>query len=291
MVVSYGCFVVNDALIKALGNELPASQTVFIRGVFAACWVMLALLATGVRLRPSEHVGRAIVARGVLDCLATFAYIASLLHMPLGNAISINMAAPLMVTALAVLMLGERVDGLRWAAIVVGFGGVLLLVRPSAEGFNAWALLCLLATLMHSVRDLVTRRIDRQVPSLVVTLVTALTIVVVSGAACAVLPWEPVSLRALGLLAAASVFLFGGYFFVILSTRVGQLSAVAPFRYSGLPIGLFIGWVVWGEVPDAPGWIGIVLLIGAGLYLLYRERVLKRSEDSSNQSSAPSDAS
>ena len=272
MVISLASFVVNDALIKELGSELPLWQTIFIRGVFASLWVGGALWVSSVRLGTFSGSKVPVLIRGLLDCLATFCYIGSLLHLPLGNAVSINMASPLMVTALAVVVLKEHVDRLRWLAIIVGFGGVVLLVQPSADGFNGWALLCLFATLVHSVRDLVTRWISAQVPSLIVTLVTALTITAVSGVACLVLPWHSVSWRALGVLAAAALFLSLGYFFVIRSTRTGDLSVVAPFRYSGLPIALVIGWVVWGELPDPAGWVGIILLIGAGLYLLRRER-------------------
>lgn len=272
MVISLASFVINDAIIKALGSELPVWQTVFVRGIFASLCIGSALLVSRIRVCPAVVLRPPVLLRGLLDCLATFCYIGSLLHLPLGNAVSINMASPLMVTALAVLVLRERVDRLRWIAIVAGFGGVILLLRPSAGGFNAWALLCLFATLAHSVRDLVTRWISAEVPSLVVTFVTALTITMISGMGCLLLPWQPLSLRATGLLAAASVFLSLGYFFVIRSTRIGELSAVAPFRYSGLPIALGIGWIAWGEAPDFAGWLGIGLLIGAGLYLLRRDR-------------------
>lgn len=276
MVVSLACFVINDALIKALGSELPLWQTIFVRGVFASIWIALALRLARIPVIPRQHFRGPVIVRGLLDCLATFTYLSSLLHMPLGNAIAINMASPLMVTGLAVLMLRERVDLMRWIAIMVGFGGVLLLIRPASDGFNAFALLCLFATLVHSIRDLVTRRIANAIPSLVITLATALTISLVSGLICLTLEWRDVSLRAIGLIAAASLFLTGGYFFVIRSTRIGDLSAVAPFRYSGLPIALVIGWLVWDERPDLIGWSGIALLIGAGLYLLHRERESRR---------------
>jgi len=276
MVVSLACFVINDALIKALGSDIPLWQTIFVRGVFSSIWIAIALRLTSVSVQPRAHFRPPVIIRGMIDCLATFTYLLSLLHMPLGDAIAINMASPLMVTTLAVLVLRERVDGLRWVAILVGFGGVLLLVQPSGDGLNVYALLCLFATLMHSIRDLVTRRIAHGVPSLVITLATALTITVVSGAFCLNASWHPLDLRAILLLAAASLFLTGGYFFVIRSTRIGELSVVAPFRYSGLPIALVIGWVVWGDLPNLTGWTGIALLIGAGLYLLHRERESRR---------------
>ncbi len=276
MVVSLACFVINDALIKALGDSMPLWQAIFVRAAFCSIWIVIALQVAGVRVQPREHVRLPVLARGLIDCVATFTYLLSLMHMPLGDAIAINMASPLMVTALAVLVLRERVDRLRWMAILVGFGGVLLLVQPSADGLNLYGLLCLFATLMHSIRDLVTRRIAPGVPSLVITLVTSLTVMVVSGLFCLGAEWQPLDLRSTVLLASAALFLTGGYFFVIRSTRIGELSVVAPFRYSGLPIGLVLGWIVWDELPNLTGWTGIALLIGAGLYLLYREREARR---------------
>jgi drug/metabolite transporter (DMT)-like permease len=276
MVVSLAFFVINDALMKALGASMPLWQAIFVRAVFSSIWIVIALQVSGVRVKPLEHARPPVIARGLLDCLATFTYLLSLMHMPLGDAIAINMASPLMVTTLAVLVLRERVDRLRWMAILVGFGGVLLLVQPSAEGLNFYALLCLFATLMHSIRDLVTRRIAQGVPSLVITLATSLTIMVVSGLFCLGTNWQPLDLRSTLLLAAAALFLTGGYFFVIRSTRIGELSVVAPFRYSGLPIALVLGWAVWGDLPNLTGWTGIALLVGAGLYLLHREREARR---------------
>jgi len=134
MVISLACFVINDALIKALGPSIPLWLTIFVRGVFCALVIAVALRFTGVRVSPREHFRAPVIVRGLIDCLATFTYLLSLMHMPLGDAIAINMASPLLVTMLAVFVLGERVDALRWLAILVGFGGVLLLVQPSAEG-------------------------------------------------------------------------------------------------------------------------------------------------------------
>lgn len=181
------------------------------------------------------------------------------------------MASPLFITLLAVVHLRERVGAGQWLAVAVGFGGVLLLVRPSSEGFNAFALLCLFATLLHALRDLLTRGIAASVSSVSVTLATATAVTALAGLATAVQGWQPFGGIEFGLLAGASVFLAGGYHLVVRSTRLGRLSAVAPFRYSALLIALAIGWIVWDEIPDSVGWLGIAMLFAAGLYLLRRQ--------------------
>ncbi len=272
-------FIVNDALIKYISEGLPAAQLIFLRGIFAT----LLLTATSLALRrlrppaaPAAPGGRrqaghkAVLWRSALDAFGTLGYLAALFHMPIGNAVAINSATPLFMTLFAAWMLREHVGPLRWMAIMVGFIGVLLVVQPAAEGFNAWALVCLLATLFNTARDLITRRIPTSVPSLVVTLAAASTVTVISGVMSLAQPWQAVSPTQFALLACASLFLSIAYFLVVVGMRHGKVSVVAPFRYASLIFALLIGWMVWGDVPNTLAWIGIVLLVGAGLVTLRR---------------------
>jgi drug/metabolite transporter (DMT)-like permease len=182
------------------------------------------------------------------------------------------MASPLFIVLLAGPLLGERVDARRWAAIAVGFAGVLLVIQPRVEGFNAFALLCLAATLLHAFRDFATRKVPSGVPSLAVTLATAVAVTLLAGLMSIPQGWVAIGAREWALLATASVFLAVGYHLIIRSVRAGDVSVVAPFRYTGLLFALVLGWAVWGDVPNALAWVGIALLIAAGLYLIRRER-------------------
>jgi len=270
MVGAMACFVFNDALVKYASQTMPAAQLIFVRGLMAVAWILLVARASGASMRIGD-LGRGRVAlRSTLDALATFAYLLSLFRMPIGNAIAINMASPLFITLLAIVLLRERVGLGQWLAIAAGFAGVLLLVRPATDGFNEFALLCLLGALLHALRDLVTRGIPQSVASITVTLSTATAVTLLAGGATAVQGWEPFGLFEFGLLAGASVFLAGGYYLMIRSTRTGNLSAVAPFRYSALLIARALGWIVWNEAPDPVGWTGIAVLLLAGVYLLRR---------------------
>ena len=272
MVASMACFVCNDALVKYASQTMPAGQLIFVRGLMALAWIALVARATGSPIRPAAMLQRSVAARALFDAAAMFAYLLSLFRMPIGNAIAINMTSPMFITLLAALVLRERVGPGQWAALLAGFGGVLLLVRPDAEGFNAFALLCLAGAMLHALRDLTVRRIPAEVSSATITMSTAVTVVVLSGLVTAWNGWQPFGAFEFGLLAAASVFLAAAYHLLILSTRAGELSAVAPFRYSALLVALTIGWTVWGEMPDPIGWAGIALLIAAGLYLLRRQQ-------------------
>lgn len=277
MSLGMASFIANDGLVKYVSQSLPAAQLICIRGLFATVLLMVLARAMG-QLRSATADGASlarqllrgpVMARSVIDAFASMAYLTALFHLPIGNATAINMSTPLFLSVYAALVWGERIGPGRWLLIASGFAGVLLIVQPSADGFNAWALLCLLATLMHALRDVITRTIPRQVPSLLITLATAVAVTLVSGGFClAGSGWQPVTPRHLALLAAASVFLSGGYYLIILAMREGDVSLIAPFRYSALLYALLIGWFVWGDIPNALAWSGIALLVGAGLLML-----------------------
>ena len=277
MAAGMACFVSNDALVKFVSQSLPAAQLIFIRGVFAT----VLLLAISHALGATRHVRalgeRKVVLRATLDAFATMTYLTSLFHLPIGNATAINMATPLFITLFAVIAFRERVGAGRWLAIAVGFGGVLLIVQPSGAAFNAYALLCLGGTLLHAGRDLTTRVIDKAIPSILVTVSTAVAVTLLSGAIAAFQEWKPVSAPQYALLAAASVFLGGGYFLLTVAMRGGEMSLIAPFRYTGLLFALLLGFLVWGDVPNGLAWAGIAFLVAAGWYVLHSERSRARA--------------
>ena len=279
-------FVSNDALVKHASESLPSMQLIFIRGLFATALLLVMAKALGAWGSPSVSatggmrvlLQRPVLLRSVLDALATMTYLTSLFHLPLGNATAINMASPLFITLFAVLVLAERVGPARWLAIGTGFAGVLLIVQPSTAGFNAYALLCLGGTLLHTGRDLVTRSIPLSVPSVLITLSTAVGVTLLSGVLSLFQGWQAVTVPQLAVLAAASVFLSSGYYLLVLAMRAGDMSVVAPFRYAGLLYALLLGWLVWGDIPNALAWTGIAMLVGAGLYVLHSERARARAD-------------
>lgn len=273
MVVAMTAFIGNDALVKSIGQRVPTAQLIVVRGVMAITLIALVAHRMGVLRRAAEVARGWVAVRAGCEGAGTFLYLAALFKLPLANATAINLSSPLIIALLAMVFLGERVDRLRWVAIAGGFTGVLLVIQPSAEGFNVYAWLCLLATLVYSVRDLLTRRIAPGTPSILVTLATAATVVAMALAVLLVEGWRPMQWRDVALLALASVFLSTGYYGVIAAMRHGEVSVVAPFRYTGLLWALVIGFVVWGDVPNALGWAGIALLIGSGLFMLHRQRM------------------
>lgn len=272
MVGAMAGFVINDAIVKYVSQGMPSAQLIFVRGTMASLLVLGMALALGAGTRLRQVLQPRVAARAAVDACATMIYLLSLFHLPLGNATAINLAAPLFMVVFAVWFLKERPGAARWLAVAIGFTGVVCVVQPRSDGFNAWALLCLLGTLFHATRDLLTRRIDPAIPSIVITLATALSVTLLSGAVLLVQGWQPVAPEQLAWLATASVFLVVGYFLIIQCMRQGEVSLTAPFRYSALLFAVLLGYLVWGDVPNAWAWCGIALLVGSGLYVVHSER-------------------
>ncbi|KQP17072.1 hypothetical protein ASF45_28050 [Pseudorhodoferax sp. Leaf265] len=272
MVGAMAGFVVNDAIVKHVGEAMPSAQLIFLRGVLASLLVLGMALALGARRQLQHALHPRVAARAAVDACATVMYLLSLFHLPLGNATAINLAAPLFLVVFAVWFLKERPGAARWLAVAVGFAGVLCVVQPSSDGFNAWTLLCLAGTLFHATRDLLTRRIDPAIPSIVVTLSTAVAVTLLSGAMSLAQGWQPFTPVQLAWLAAASLFLVAGYFLIIQCMRQGEVSLTAPFRYAALLFAVVLGYLVWGDVPNAWAWCGIALLVGSGLYVVHDQR-------------------
>ena len=272
MVAAMACFIVNDTMVKYASESLPAAQLIFIRSVMATMLILAVVIATGRigQIRVITH--RWVLTRSILDAISTFLYLVSLFNLPISTATSINSTSPLLITLLAALVVGERVRAALWLATAIGFAGVLLIIQPQAEGFNFYAILCLSSTMVMAVRDVITRRVHAGVPSILVTLSTTLTVTLLAGALSLIQGWGPVGTRELAMLVTAAISVSAAYVLIVRSTRRGDLSVVAPFRYSALLFAAVTGYLVWGDVPNALAWCGIALLVGSGIYVLRADR-------------------
>jgi drug/metabolite transporter (DMT)-like permease len=219
--------------------------------------------------------------RGAIDAAASFTYLTALFHLPLGNATAINLASPLFITVFAIYFFKERVSFQRGSFILLGFGGVLLVVQPASEGFNVYGVICIMATLLHAIRDSMTRVVGLHIPVLLVTLSTAMSVSLGVGAISLTQNWVPVTTTEFLMVLGASAFLSTAYYMLIVAMRSGEMSLVAPFRYSGLIFALLIGYVAWGEIPNLLAWLGIFLLVVSGLMILREENRKTQTESAS----------
>ncbi|RFU12181.1 DMT family transporter [Rhodobacteraceae bacterium W635] len=278
MMGSMAAFTFNDTCVKLVSGDLPLFQIVFLRGILTTLMIAALAWAMGLRSLAIPRGDIAVVAgRTAAEIASMCAFLYALMHMPLANVTSILAAMPLTVTLAGAVFLGEPVGWKRLAAILVGFAGVLMIVKPGAEGFNIHSLSALLAVLLVTARDLFTRRMSAQVPSMAIAVMTALAVGVFGGVAMLWQGWQPAGPREVGLIAGAAVFIVGGYVFSIMVMRVGEIGFVAPFRYTALVWALLLGWLVFGDWPSLLTLAGASIVVMTGIFTLYRERLTRRA--------------
>ena len=286
MVAAMAGFTVNDAMVKAVTVEMNTAQIMFVRGAMTSLLVLMIARAMGVSAPLRTIVQPVVLLRIVAEIGAAITYISTLGMMPLANTASILQALPLAVTLGAALFLGEPVGWRRWLAIIAGFVGVLIVIRPGPEGFSLAAVYVVASVFCAATRDLCTRRIGREVPSLFITVVTAVSIALFGG--LMIVPmggWQPMSGNSLMMLAASSIALLIGYQSIVLAMRSGEISFVAPFRYTSLLWAIGIGMFFFAEQPDIWMITGVGVIVASGLYTFYREN--KRKVETVAQESVP----
>ncbi len=276
MVAAMASFVLNDACIKYIGTSLPLGEIMSIRG-FIAVAIIAAFCASQGELRYASHIfSRWVLLRSLLDIAGTIMFLIALMHIPFANLTAILQSVPLVVVLLSVLFLGEKVGIRRVLAIVAGFIGVMLIMRPQSSTFTIYEGLAVGIVLAVAVRDLVTKRIPANIPIFVIALANA-GFVTLGGLAIAFTQgFAPVALWQLVLLTLSAALLASGYVLMVATLRLGDLSATAPFRYSSVLFSIVLGMVIFSEFPDAPAYFGMGLIIAAGLYAAHRETVINR---------------
>jgi drug/metabolite transporter (DMT)-like permease len=275
MLVSGLVITLNDAVMKSMTADYPIGEILFIRGFFVI--IPIALLAWhfgGVsQLRVLNVRNQAI--RAALTVLSTVLYITSLRYLHLADALAISFTGPLFLTALAAPVLGEKVGWRRWAAVGIGFAGVLVMTRPGGEAWHWAALLPFIAALSGACRDLLTRRMSITETSVSMAGVSAFA-VAVCGLLTLPLGWRLPDPADVGMLAGAAMLLGLGQFLLIEAFRLGEAVVVAPFKYTNLLWGVIIGFVIWSHLPDRWTTLGAILVIASGLYIFHRETVARR---------------
>ncbi|MGA0181254.1 MAG: DMT family transporter [Candidatus Puniceispirillaceae bacterium] len=282
MAVSMLSFISNDALMKFLFQTISVEQGIFMRGLVSVpLLALIAYLRKSLFVRIDWRNWRVILTRAFAELAATMAFLTALSHMPLANITAILQALPLTVTMFAAIFFGEQVGWRRWSAILAGFIGVLIIIRPSGDGFNEYAVLAIVAVACVTVRDAITRRLDRSVPSLFVAFISAIPIFIYGGVATATTGWTVVSGTMIGIVVVAAIAITCGYLFAVMAMRNGEISFVAPFRYTGMIWAILFGFLLFGDLPDAATILGTMIVIGMGVYAFHRERIRQRASASS----------
>ncbi len=278
MVAAMAGFAIEDVFVKTLATAMPVAQILVFLGLGGGAAFALLAARRGAPLRLSTLRAPGILLRSVGEVVGTIGFVTALALTPLSTASAILQATPLAVTLGAALFLREPVGWRRWSAILVGFAGVLLIVRPGAADFDPATLFAVQGVIGLAIRDLATRIVPAEVPTLSIAAWGQLTlmptgIVLFAISAPPVLPsaWDVLMLAcALGTGVLA-------YYWITAAMRLGEVAVITPFRYTRLLFALGLGAVIFGEQPDALTLTGAGLVIASGLYTLNRERRLARA--------------
>lgn len=278
MLAAMALFAVEDLFLKLAAADLPIGQIILVSGALGLPVFVGMAWRQGQGILVKDALQPAVIARNIGEMVAAAAYVAALAVVPLGTVASVLQALPLFMTMGAALVFGEAVGWRRWTAILVGFGGVLLVIQPGADGFRVEALLVLISVAGIVVRDLAARAIPARVSTaqvsawgLMAVTVLGLGMIAVTGEVRAVTGTEAL------VLLGAVVFGTAGYWAITAATRTGEVSVVAPFRYARLVFSMAIGVVFLAERPDLMTLAGAAIIVGSGLYAFARERARKRA--------------
>lgn len=273
MSIAMGAFTINDTCMKAVTATLPLYEAIFLRGLltsFAIAFIGWRARTLTLSVAPEDRFW--LLLRTIGEIGGTVTFLTALRHMPLANLSAILQSLPLAVTLAAALWLREPVGWRRLSAIGVGFAGVLLIIRPGTEGFDRWALLGVISVVFVVLRDLATRRLSSELPSVTIAFSAAASVAVM---ALVVLPfsgWTAPGPREAALIAGASTFLVTGYILIVMAMRTGDIGLVAPFRYTSLIFAVGLGWAIFGQFPDRLTLLGGAIVIATGIYTFHRER-------------------
>ena len=284
MILSMACFAVEDTFIKLLSARLPATQILFSVG-FGGALITLALGVTlNVNLADKILLNKHVISRTIADLFGALFFTSAMVLIPMSLLASILQATPLFVTLGAAILLGEKVGWRRWSAIFIGFLGVIIILQPGYGSFQLASLLGLAAVLCLALRDVVTRDMATEIPTLTVTFYACLAM----GSAGFIAypffgtPIMPTTFEAI-LLVCAAIIGVTGYFLIVLATRKGDVSVIAPFRYSRLLFSLVLASLILGEMLTLPILLGGLLVVSSGIYTFGRERRLFKIQKSLNQ--------
>ncbi|MFN4204332.1 MAG: DMT family transporter [Tabrizicola sp.] len=290
-------FSVNDVSIKFLSGGYALHQVILIRAIVAMAFILAVIhwsdrgwsqLATR---RPATHL-----ARVAIIMLSNVTYFTGLAVMDLADAVAVAYVSPIIITLLSILFLGEKVGPRRWAAVIVGMLGVLVMLRPGAGVIQPAALLVLISAVLYASGNLLARHMGGTESAMTLSFYVQSGFVIVSLAmglwagdghlasndgiwAFLFRPWvwPPPGDWPIFLATGLSVGIGG--MMVTQAYRTSEAGLIAPFEYVGMPLAIFWGLVVFGTFPDAVSWLGIALICGSGLYVIWRETVRRRESD------------
>ncbi len=270
MMLSMSLFTLGDAIIKYLSQDLPIGQIVFLRGVIVCGLFVLLLRYQKQSLFPRACWNRWNLLRSVLELLVACFYLVALTLLPLATALILVFSSPIMLTILAALLLKEKVGWRRWCAVSTGFVGVILVADLQQVSLTSWAIvLPLIAAFLTALKDIFMRKVPKVLTATQVSFTIA-WVVTLGGLATLPMGWSALKISHLGFLSLGAIFILAAYLCYVITTRIGELSFISPFKYTSIPLAMMIGYLVWGDIPSTTSYIGTAVIVASSVFILFR---------------------
>jgi S-adenosylmethionine uptake transporter len=273
MMLSMFAFLINDIFMKLASPDLPLAQAIFIRGLLtSAILFTLSCLKFKNIFRDFKGNYYLITLRTIGEIGGTWCFLSALFKMPIANLMMILQATPIAITLFSYLIFKEILKRQVIIALLFGFIGVLIILRPGFEGFDKYSLLGLGAVFFVVLRDLATRKMIGNIRTVDIAFLAAFSITIISGVLTYSVDWVPIDAKTFFLLIAATAALVVAYQLAVAVMRIGQVSFVSQFRYSAILWAILFGYLFFGEFPDFYTLSGGLVVILAGLTILWKNK-------------------
>ena len=279
MILAMAGFAFEDLFIKLLSTYFPISEVIIILGFTGTFIFFIIALLQNAPIIHKDLLNKHVIIRTICELLGAVFFVTAIALTPLSSATAILQIAPLLVTIGAVIFFKEKVGWRRWTAEFIGFIGVLLIVRPGFEGFMPASIFAILGSVFLAARDLATRAMQVKLPSVTIALYAFIAfgisgILIIPFNSPMVLPTSNQIIYFIG----ASAFGVIAYYSLVISSRIGEMSVISPFRYSRIVFAMLLAIIILDENPDGLTLIGASIVVASGLYTFVRETVLKKSQ-------------
>ena len=276
LVVGGALMTASDSVLKWLTSGYPVGQIMFLRGLFGLIPILIFVQQAGgidalVTRNYRDHILRSGLMVG-----GTFLYVTGLRFLPLADVISIAFAGPLFITALASPMLGEHVGWRRWIVVLIGFTGIFIIFRPGGAVFQWAALFPLAASCTGALRDILTRKMSVSETSVSLLFYSTIAIALGGLVTAPFGSWQPVIIRDWLFFVLTGLLTGGAHFLMVEAFRLCEAALVAPFKYTSVLWAILFGYFIFREVPELNTLVGASVVISSGIYILHRERKLRR---------------
>ena len=277
MTICMGAFVLNDAFVRLAGSSLPLGQILFLRGLITTFILLMVGIYSGAfKLIVSKADKWRIFFRSIAEALTAYFFLTAVMNMPFANVTAILQILPITVTLAAALVFKEKVGIFRISLILIGFLGVMMIINPKANGFNIYAIYALIAVFLITLRDLITRKLSSKVSTLLPTVSASVGVLLFSVFLLINTPFQPLNTQNSLFIFLSAFFIIFGYYTAVLVMRSGEISFISLFRYSAILFALILGLFFFDEKPDITAFLGILLVMLAGIVLMIRNNSVQK---------------